>query len=1096
MYPISFKFHGIRDFSPRVMELGGPNQHVLIGGKNGSGKSTLVYAMAFALASDRVSIDGLRSKLLKKDKDAWHAKIGILFHNPPGEGQCDAPEFVELIAEIKSMAGSTSRQVTYMINGGAVPDKLSLLRKFKTRTDVWDYYIQVLRFDADGHFMFWYQGSIVEFAKVKDSERFDKVAAMFKIDEIQKEWEIARADRKQAEGEFENARHAAQVQNRKLRNHEKNKNELELRDSQRADAIQRLLGYLLALVEVVQGEKLRLEVELEEYQKKYASLEFDCERLDRQLEKVNADKKDAQTKASIQEQDQRQKSLNFKEKLDLLDEWKLEKTDLEKQHADILERMKSVRKTQKELETDQIKCEFVLENLKNQLETNIQEEEISKNAHTELLKKIGGEETDEGRLKNEITELESKDKELPSYEELMSKQSTAELSRNKTFKEKEAAKDLKDNLKEELDRLNRQKTLLLPEQERILNIYKQAGIEAVTFGELFEIKAGVSRETSERIFNPLKHTVFVARMLEGVEIEQSFYIVSVGEWKKVWYSLSDTRPELLTHLNFVPELVQGLSTEFFEGIKQWLGHVLLDETQPTQEKGKLHLWQGSLWDAFGMRGPVKNQDAIGIRALEIARQKVALQHTEAINKFKLLSQELIKLEQLLAQLVRKIGEREGVNENLPVKRQALALVSLQLITSNEQEKALHDKLKLLGQDIGNLTRNRESQETMLTRVRADLAVYAELDAQAEAINRVQELQRGIDDLEPQVQRLKMNLETLSSRFEELKNRIPSLITEVATAKALLDSSENDLERRKKERDQCQETLDTLTLEAEELENRMGELTRDYDQVIAGLKFTSQWQEFEVSLREKGKENLKRKVMDAENDLNNTKNRVVDEEARVKYDEFLYEFQQANQEMTESELRFNNLKKKEEGNRVLFEKAVYTRWQRTNQLFSGYMGRLGLRGEIKSIPPEEDSKSPQYKWELHVATKEGHKLEKIHSTSSKIVGEGISGGEEAVTSLVFALALLSDITNKPPFYVLDEFDSALDEERKHQIFDLYNEILGRKLIIISPKVHGDQYLNRFGKFHCVVANPGVKPGYSVSEVYDVTREQYEEMPMED
>lgn len=36
------------------------------------------------------------------------------------------------------------------------------------------------------------------------------------------------------------------------------------------------------------------------------------------------------------------------------------------------------------------------------------------------------------------------------------------------------------------------------------------------------------------------------------------------------------------------------------------------------------------------------------------------------------------------------------------------------------------------------------------------------------------------------------------------------------------------------------------------------------------------------------------------------------------------------------------------------------------------------------------------------------------------------------------------------------------------------------------------LEEFGKFHCMVANPGVEPGRSVSEVYDVAREKYREI----
>jgi Fe-S cluster assembly ATPase SufC len=143
----------------------------------------------------------------------------------------------------------------------------------------------------------------------------------------------------------------------------------------------------------------------------------------------------------------------------------------------------------------------------------------------------------------------------------------------------------------------------------------------------------------------------------------------------------------------------------------------------------------------------------------------------------------------------------------------------------------------------------------------------------------------------------------------------------------------------------------------------------------------------------------------------------------------------------------------------------------------------------------DCKNKSYRWELHVATKIGHKPERISPESGRIVGEGISGGERAAVSLVFDLALLSDIENKPPFYVLDEFDSALDEERKHEIFDLYQEVLDRKMIIVSPKVHGDQYLDRFSKFLCVVANPGFEPNKTISEVYEVTREGYKEADLE-
>lgn len=53
-----------------------------------------------------------------------------------------------------------------------------------------------------------------------------------------------------------------------------------------------------------------------------------------------------------------------------------------------------------------------------------------------------------------------------------------------------------------------------------------------------------------------------------------------------------------------------------------------------------------------------------------------------------------------------------------------------------------------------------------------------------------------------------------------------------------------------------------------------------------------------------------------------------------------------------------------------------------------------------------------------------------------VGKVVSGGGESLSSLLYALALLQNLSFKPGFIVLNEFDSALDENRKFKVFDLY------------------------------------------------------------
>lgn len=63
-----------------------------------------------------------------------------------------------------------------------------------------------------------------------------------------------------------------------------------------------------------------------------------------------------------------------------------------------------------------------------------------------------------------------------------------------------------------------------------------------------------------------------------------------------------------------------------------------------------------------------------------------------------------------------------------------------------------------------------------------------------------------------------------------------------------------------------------------------------------------------------------------------------------------------------------------------------------------------------------------------------------------------------------------LQSNPGFIVLDEFDSALDEQRKNRVFDLYVRELNRKKIILAPKSHEPSYFERFSKAYVVYHNP--------------------------
>ena len=160
------------------------------------------------------------------------------------------------------------------------------------------------------------------------------------------------------------------------------------------------------------------------------------------------------------------------------------------------------------------------------------------------------------------------------------------------------------------------------------------------------------------------------------------------------------------------------------------------------------------------------------------------------------------------------------------------------------------------------------------------------------------------------------------------------------------------------------------------------------------------------------------------------------------------------------------------NEQRLETAIAMQVQKINLLFQQYMGLFQFEGQIKYEKVLDKKGRPVFKLFIHVR-KEGHRG-KLADVSLKArggrVGKGVSGGEESLSSLLFALSLLQNLENQAGFIVLDEFDSALDETRKATVFELYAKELQRKLIILSPKAHEDEYYNQFSKAFIVSHDP--------------------------
>jgi chromosome segregation protein len=143
--------------------------------------------------------------------------------------------------------------------------------------------------------------------------------------------------------------------------------------------------------------------------------------------------------------------------------------------------------------------------------------------------------------------------------------------------------------------------------------------------------------------------------------------------------------------------------------------------------------------------------------------------------------------------------------------------------------------------------------------------------------------------------------------------------------------------------------------------------------------------------------------------------------------------------------------------------------RVHKKFESYMEQFHFEGKVEW--KMDTNKHGEMRYFLYIkARKKGHpgKMEDISARGrGGKVGSGVSGGEESLSSLLFALALLHSIEASPGYIILDEYDSALDDTRKEKVFQLYERELKRKMFVLSPKSQESQYTHHFSQFLAVI-----------------------------
>ena len=86
-----------------------------------------------------------------------------------------------------------------------------------------------------------------------------------------------------------------------------------------------------------------------------------------------------------------------------------------------------------------------------------------------------------------------------------------------------------------------------------------------------------------------------------------------------------------------------------------------------------------------------------------------------------------------------------------------------------------------------------------------------------------------------------------------------------------------------------------------------------------------------------------------------------------------------------------------------------------QKFKLFMAELNCQGEVELVPAENDMQFDKWGVKIRVSFRHGSPLQEL--------GEKFSGGERAVTTMLFLMALQGVLPN--PFRVVDEINQVLD-----------------------------------------------------------------------
>ncbi|MDM5248807.1 AAA family ATPase [Lysinibacillus sp. G4S2] len=1043
MIPYRLQFSGIRDYKPTRILFGQANDHILITGPNGTGKSTISFCMGAVLYSSKIDLEGLRSNNLPSHQK-WRAMVELTFKNE-GPSRIDAAPFVSFRLMIEQDANRGVLQREYHVLTGETEDELTvsdIYRSGDANQRNFTTYKEDLQFkykiDSDLFYLIWYQQEVNQFAVMAPEERFRRFSEMHNITEIQQSWETAIEGVKELEQELVAAKTVVKQAEFNLKIAKEEFDRLKNNKARLYEAGKAHILNTMSLMQLYNNQKL----ELVEKQKKQTDIHQDTEgkigQIKKQIEKAKLLLQDLNKKQLQMDEEKRSKSTlleQFSKKRKTLI---LTEQELKVQLIQTEEQRKQLRFTEditKVKFNDAQKKIAIIEQQYKQLQqqfTNLvmQKDELNENRLTLKweLEKIEKEEQEAIALLAEHTSAHQVQQKITHLEEQI----------QDYYKKKVSLEQKLENTTIEItQRENNQ--IYSARQLAGLQQFKQRDISAYTFRDLVTLAEGATIEHENRL-NSIKYTIFYDAK-ERIAFNDLYHV-----------SLRSIVPERLTTSLPVQKLVirQGLSEkeQNFAVKALWWAQQFF-EIQAPKIQGEL------LVDEHGYRGTQEKNTVIlndkmlteQLHTMRQLRAQLESQLLAATTQFK---EDQINLQKLNS-IIKDVQKAEASVVDAEFKHHKVQYKT----KLDEQFTALQKQEIQLTTALQNEQEKKIANQFELEKLKTELDIYEQLGALKKVQEQLTETKLKLIELNAIIDESNSTLNQLKDESYKLHDVCRQKESDIRLLKSDLRDAENDVYGTKKLLLKYQEEFEVAEASILQEQLCLEELATIIPDIFAEV------QEVPLSLNSTIPK-LKSDNTTARINFENARAEKVNPEAERNYiavkDDFNLKKETVDQ--TQEYLEIHRNRALENENRL--ETTINMNVLKINNLFSKYMDEFQFEGKIEYERFEDKKGRTIFKLYIK-ARKIGHsgRLEDVGTKARHgKLGKGVSGGEESLSSLLFALALLQNLNTSPSFIVLDEFDSALDEERKEKVFDLYVNELQRKLIILSPKAHDDHYYNKF------------------------------------